>query len=63
MYLYTVYDINKNIVFQFNYSYLNCFEIREYLLGQNIDYISCTRTKLRGWFFEISKTLFENWFW
>lgn len=45
MYLYKVYDINKNCVLSFKYDYLTCFEVLD-ILRNNIDYISCTREKL-----------------
>lgn len=46
MYLYKVYDIDKNVVLQFKSVFLNCFEIRD-ILSQDINYISCTREKIK----------------
>lgn len=46
MYLYKIYDINKNVVLEFKSCFLNVFEIKE-LLSQDINYISCSRIKLK----------------
>lgn len=45
MYLYKIYDINKNVVLEFKSQFLNVFDI-QYLLSQDINYISCSRIKL-----------------
>lgn len=45
IYLYRIYDINKNCVLEFKSEYLNCFEVME-ILRQDINYVSCTREKI-----------------
>lgn len=47
MYLYKVYDINKNVVLEFISIFLNVFEI-EIILDLDINYISCSRELLKG---------------
>ena len=55
MYLYKIYDINKNVVLEFKSHFLNVFEIKD-LLSQDINYISCSRIKLK----DEQITFFDN---
>lgn len=45
LYLYTVYDINRYPILKFKYEYMDCWDIL-YILQENKNYISCTRSKI-----------------
>lgn len=46
-YLYKMYDINKNVVLEFESIYINCFDLL-WILQENQDFISFSREKIRG---------------
>jgi hypothetical protein len=47
LYLYTIFDINRQPVLKFKSEYMDCFEVL-WILQDNENYISCTRSKIKS---------------
>ena len=47
LYLYRVFNSKRECVFEFKGYYMSCFEVLN-LIQCSYDYVSCTRTKIKG---------------